>query len=252
MTMKIKSKTLNEIWGRKESAKAEQAMKLLLANPKFKTAVDSLRIKWGVYSKDPQRSENIKKLEKSHSSPWAYSEEVIGTPDVWIRKNQDSPYYKDLTNLARRFKLDKNYWLAVLWQYVRTGEYRQDNLYAEAAPIVGMSRDEETGMRRVTLLIGAGTTFKDVKAEWHNVEKMKKFVYGRPKFKPWKNFERDSRAYELCLEGKTINEIDGILRKEYGADLDYGNIKKIISTYRKKLELPKEGKLITSRIKRLR
>ena len=253
MTMKTKSKTLNEIWGRKESAKAGQAMKLLLANLKFKTAVDALRIKWGVYGKDPQRSENIKKLKKSHSSPWKYHDVGVGELDTEIHNHPDSPYYKDLLNLMKRFKLDKNYWLAALWQYVRTGEYKQGDFYSETIPIIKLQKDEDGYLPKIALEIGRSTTLKDVKEAWYRVEELKKLIYGKqPKFKLWKNFERDSRAYELCLEGKTINEIDGILRKEYGADLDYGNIKKIISTYRKKLELPKEGKLITSRIKRLR
>ena len=107
MTMKMKSKTLNEIWGRKESAKAEQAMKLLLANPKFKTAVDALRIKWGVYSKDPQRKENAKKLAVSHSSPFKYHDDAkdVGISDAEIHNYPDSPHYKDLLNLMKRFKL---------------------------------------------------------------------------------------------------------------------------------------------------
>lgn len=249
MTMKSKSRKLNDVWGRKESAKAEQSMKLLLANPKFKTAVDVLRIKWGVYVKDPQRNDNIKKLEKAHSSPWKHQDVDIGDPDARIHDYPDSPYYKDLLQLMRRFKLDKNYWLAVLWQYVRTGEYKRGDFYSEAVPIIKFQKDEDGYIPKIALEIGRSTTLKDVKEAWHRVEELKKLIYVKqPKFKLWKNFERDSKVYALSEQGATIEEISSELKKD-GYDLDYGNIKKIVSTYRKKLGLPKSGKLITSSVK---
>ena len=64
-----------------------------------------------------------------------------------------------------------------------------------------------------------------------------------PKFRKWENFDRDSKIYNLYIQGRTISEIWSIILKENETDLDFGNIKKIISSFPKKAGFKK----VTSR-----
>mgnify|MGYP001590622894 CR=1 len=44
--------------------------------------------------------------------------------------------------------------LAVLWQYVRTGEYKRGDFYSESIPIIKPHRDEDGGIPKIALGIG--------------------------------------------------------------------------------------------------
>ena len=63
-----------------------------------------------------------------------------------------------------------------------------------------------------------------------------------------KNFNRDSDIFNLYLNGKSISEISSEINLKYNEDLDYGNIKKIV-TQMKKIRAMGGGKLLTSKTK---
>ncbi len=72
--------------------------------------------------------------------------------------------------------------------------------------------------------------------------------------KAWTKMRRDLAIYRAGLLGKTIVAIDRSIQKDFGEELDYGNIKKIESNVRRgKLGVGKQirvGSLKTSRGKR--
>lgn len=235
--------------------KAKQAIKTLFARPDFRLEVSKFQRKWGVEKDNPNREKNMQKLE--------FLRVVLPVVKAgrrgMVMNNYPAfaRYDEDLRELGAKFGLDYEHWSLVLWEYVRTGSESEllnhDSLQVDTAPKIQWNFKKIADKRRKRIILielGDNTTLKDVKAAWHQVEDMRRrFKMVKPKFKEWKNFERDKRAYELSAQRKTIAEIGGILRNEYGADLDYGNIKKIVSTFRKKFGLPKGGKLITSKTK---
>jgi hypothetical protein len=121
-----------------------------------------------------------------------------------------------------------------------------EDVPSETAPLVHLAKDEETGETKVLIEIAENTSINELKETWRIAEGLRKRIFpDRKKYKPWKNFDRDSKIYLLYEQENTITEISKKMLKEDGVDLDYGNIKKIVTTYRKKLGLPKGGKLIT-------
>lgn len=235
-------------------SKARQNTKLLIVNPEFRDAIEELRKKWGIEEGNPDRTKNITNLpmpdlfqldNEDAEIPLSSSESF---KDAVYKRN--TKHHKDITELLKRFKLDREYWIKFLWQYAVYGVHDNDTLFSETAPILRIQTQPESGESKILLELGKNTTLKDVKKSWYAVEAMKKFIYpNKGKFKEWKNIDRDAKIYTLSEQEKTIDEISSVLLKD-GVDLDYGNIKKIVSTFKKKMKIKKVGKkLFTSKIK---
>lgn len=232
--------------------KATQTFKLLIGKPEFQREVVVLQKKWGVNVGNPNRDKNMQRFEVMR----------VVLPSKRTTKDREMNDYptlmrchKDLVDLMEKFKLDSQYWIVPLWEYVRTGKFNQEsfsfNLVSlDSEPRVYFVIQPVTKKRKVVIELGDDTTLRDVKAAWHEVEELrKKLRIAKPKFKEQKNLDRDGKVYALYEQGKTIAEISSQIFEEDGVDLDYGNIKKIVSTYRKKFGLPRGGKLVTSRTK---
>lgn len=240
-------------------SKARQTVRLLFARQDFQKAVDLLRAKWGVEETNPDYDSNIKKLWLRPF--WDYT---FHKPPQSANKEEEKcfytsqKYYNDIVELMRQFKLDYDYWLYLLSHYVLTGVYdiedmQSDILSLDTFPLIDIQIQEPTDKPKIVIELGDKTTLKDVKAIWHRVEEMRKrFHPEEKKFKEWKNFERDAKIYALHKQGKTIDEIYRIILDEYKQDLDYGNIKKIVSIFKNKLRLDDNQKLITSNKERER
>ncbi|OHB09390.1 MAG: hypothetical protein A3I86_01615 [Candidatus Zambryskibacteria bacterium RIFCSPLOWO2_02_FULL_39_14] len=255
MTMKMKEKKTNKFDTPQNRRKAEQALKLLLVKPGFQNAVEELRVKWGINKDNPNREQNLKKLT---TGEFVYKDTPGGRdrdPDWHIVSQPNSPLYQDMFKLLERFRIDR-YLMPAVFKLAKHGDVGDvDWLYAETMPLVTFKKPEKDWdtQPRIVIELRTNSTFQDVKKIWRNVEQYRKmFKLKTPKFKLWKNFDRDSKIYLLHTQGKNIGEIYRTLLQEDKTDLDFGNIKKIVSTYRKKLGLPKGGKLITSPIERKR
>lgn len=94
----------------------------------------------------------------------------------------------------------------------------------------------DNGIKRISLEIDDDTTLNDLKHVWKWARKMRK---GRlsDKFQPIPNFDRDKRAYELELEGRTEKEIGDTIQEEFGDSLDYNELKIVIKRYKKRLNI---------------
>lgn len=151
----------------------------------------------------------------------------------------------EVENLRKYFKLSKRY-DDFLVEYVVTDDslpsYDIEGLRLEEV-------DYGNGDVEHKLLLTRETKLKDIIKAWPLIEKE---LGGKgKKNKSWKRFWRDYDIYELAKEGKTIDEICNIIEDKYGDSLDYGNIKKIESDFRKKIGIAKKYrkyKLVTSKI----
>jgi len=248
MTMKTEDDAV-----RRQSPKAKKVIQRLLANPEFQKDVELFRIKWGVEPKNPKRLENLKKLD-AHGFKYANNPEKPSNDDFLILFAQREPYYQDVTKIADRFRLDRTYWLGFVWRYIKYGIAEPLEIASETIPFVrpGRSIDDWGKMPRIIIELGRNSTLRDVKAVWHYVEELRRtFKLELPKFKEWKNFDRDFKIYQLAEQGKSIGEIWLAFKQQEGVDLDFGQIKKIVSEFPKKAGLKRKPiKLVTSKFKR--
>ena len=99
---------------------------------------------------------------------------------------------------------------------------------------------------KIIVEIGQKTTKEDYSKAW-DIIKDCRLTPSRKKERP--NFWRNYEIYKLAREGKAIDEIYNFLKSEFGCDLDYGTIKKNLSSFCDRLKIPKKDrpKLVTSK-----
>ncbi len=245
--MKIK-KTARDTF-RRLSVKSKRAVQQLLANPEFQKEIETFRIKWGIELNNPQRIENIKKLR---SNAFVYSDKLssqASDDDFLIVYQDNKEYYQDLAAILKKFKLDIFYWIVFAWKYAKYNTQEPIEMYSETIPYIRLGRSEfDNKMPKIVIELGSNSTLRDVKNAWCRVQELREMLKLKPhKFQEWENFDRDLKIYRLYENGKSIAEISTILQEEDGVDLDYGNIKKIVTTFRQRVGLKKnkDKKLIT-------
>jgi len=213
--------------------KSIQIREILVAKPEFKEAILSTRKKWGINESNSHKEENIKNLPVGNLLQLP---EVNG-PGVESTYSNKTKHHKDIVALMKKFKLDKDYWLYSLWHYLVYDNFGFGYSQSESFPALEIKEDPETGAWKAKIVCSSGTTLADVKEAWRVIEGLRGIVLPKRKeFKIWKNLSRDKKIYSLYERGESIAEINNILNEEDGIDLDYGNIKKIISTFRKRLK----------------
>ena len=99
------------------------------------------------------------------------------------------------------------------------------------------------GKRSVYIRVNKDTSLREIASNWKEITKEIKKINGKPsKRKVWKTMDRDHLIYLLASNGVPIPEIYRDVLQLCGEDLDYGNIKRIESNFRKKLNVPKRFK----------
>jgi len=194
---------------------------MFVLNPKFKDEIRDIRNDFDIDSDefDNWNEETIKKFELLQEN---------NSLDIRVEK------------FRKKAKLSKR-WQDFLIHYVITGDVLPSyDIYGLRLEIQETDEEEKEYLLHLT----EETTLKDIIMAWPLIQKNLKKNNKRKK--PWKNFWRDYDIYKWADEGKTVNEIDGLVIKKYGKSLDYGNIVKIESSFRKKVgisKLPKKHKL---------
>lgn len=159
--------------------------------------------------------------------------------------NEIERLFGDEILLAEARKLRKSLKLTSRWddyilEYIITNEtipsYDIDGLRLEI-------KTDSVNEKEYLLHLTENSTLKDIILTWPMIEKLVGVKKSREK--PWKKFWRDYTIYELNNEGKTLSEIYKIINDKYGEDLDYGNIKKIASSFKKRLNISNKQKLKT-------
>ncbi len=141
--------------------------------------------------------------------------------------------------LRKKLKLEKD-WFDPLMKYVVT----DDTLLSHCIEGLKIEINEK---RECKLILTKETTLKEIIKAWPVIER--ELQKNNTRNKPWKKFWRDHDIYKMAINGKSVAEIWILIKKKYGEDLDYGNIIKIESTFRKKVGNPKTPRKNKLRIK---
>ncbi len=193
---------------RDQRAVSNPRVQILLANPFFDVEVDKIRVTWNI-----DRSINPDEYERGNDESYdSYLERMMN----------DVSFTNDIAELRKKFKLHRG-WTWFLEEYVLTGSSSIDPDKGERIRLAG--DDEQNNGEAVTEHIKSTYKYSDLRGR-------------RLINKPWQTLQRDKAVYNLARKGKTIKEIAAIILSEFGDDLDYGHIKKIVSDYPKKLRLP--------------
>jgi len=240
--MKMKRNKRNKFDTPENRRRAEQAVNVLLAKPQFRSAIEELRIKWGINTDNPKRKQNLKKMD---DRDFVYADSSREKdPDFGIMVQPNSSYFQDMFELLKRFRLDRHH-MPLVWKLAKYGDVGQVHaLYADRIPFVTFKPPEKDWdtQPRIVIELRTNSTLQDVKKVWNKVEQMRKlFNLKSPKFKLWENFDRDNELYELYMSGKSFSEICLEMDKKYGTKTEDGmtetHARKIITTFRKRLGL---------------
>lgn len=88
----------------------------------------------------------------------------------------------------------------------------------------------------VVWFIGPDTTNADIKTAWKLVVDLRGGKAPRNRILP--NAERDQKIFRMARYGKIITQIANEVKEEFGDDIDYGLIKKIVSSSYQKYKIP--------------
>lgn len=157
------------------------------------------------------------------------SEEMTDKEFVQLLENND--LQKESKKIVRDFHLPIS-WADIIHKYIIDCEFITE-IAPDGIKFISEDGNNQPG-NKFYLEISPNTSIKDIKDIWFLVQKeFKKYGYEKTRKKKSKKFNRNLEIYDLKKSGKTIQEIDSITNKKYGQDLDYGNIKTIISNQKK-------------------
>lgn len=229
-----------------------QKIKVLVSRPAFQKEIDDLRVKWkipsdGIKNEEDNQNWNMQlgiDTDEYYTKNWPKERaEIIKlrqegkfreADNLKKQINADAPinaFSEDIWSVVRKYRLSPR-WYNGIRRYLLFNDPK--NMQVPAGITVAMNWDN--GIKRISLEIDDDTTLNDLKHVWKWARKMRK---GRlsDKFQPIPNFDRDKRAYELELEGRTEKEIGDIIQEEFGDSLDYNELKIVIKRYKKRLNI---------------
>jgi len=236
---------------KKQFNKAAQQAKLLVANPNFQADIKALREKWRIptdgfksqteadewngqlmLSSDLMHDEEARKLglQKLHPADlWAGVAEIDARLPHHLFK-------ADILELIYKYQLSVQ-WQNNLQEYSLTNAFDERFLFDSVA--VSYTRDPQTGLWEIHIIVHENTTLQNVKDSWHLVKGFQKHLpfRKRQKIREIKQLDRDKLAYELDQGGKSYKSIAIALTKEFGKDIDYNEVSKFIERHKKKIGL---------------
>lgn len=184
---------------KRDPRKIQEKITYLLSNSGFQASVRSLRKRWKLSSRD-----NIEKKKTAIAKL------------LW-----DQRFEHDVNELMKKNDLDSS-WEDWIYRHVIFND-------------IGPAFDPEAGIieqdgNQFWIRIDESTNLDDVKKAYKFIALEQGKTAKRRRFK--KNLQRDNEIYALAANGKTIQEIYRSMKK-MGRDLDFGNIKTVVSRYRK-------------------
>ena len=215
----------------KNPRKKEEVFSLVI-RPDFQKIVNQIRKRWNI-------------------GHWELQEFTEENKDRLVDLFENNRLQSDVENLINKFNVSKR-WLDILTTYivyddfVPPGDLDPDGL--ELHIDIGKNLNDAS---EYYLRLDRTTTIRDIKSVWPRIQKE---LRGRKitKKRPWLNFFRDYEVYKLASDGYTIEEIDAVIQKKFNQNLDFGHIKKIESTFRRKVGISnkyRKNKLITTKEK---
>jgi len=183
---------------KKSSSKFAEKVMYLTENSNFLRDVRILRKEWEINVKTDQ-DKNMDRL-------------------LWNKE-----FDKSITRLIKRNKLEKNIrdWL---YRYII---YNDTESFNPEESIILQDKND------FFIKINPETNLKDVARAFEIIKELQGVKNKRTRIK--KNLTRDKEIFKLSNEGKSTEEIWSSMKKK-GHDLDFGNIKNIISRINKKIK----------------
>ncbi len=205
----------DQVYYLKKARQAHERYKVLLGNPKFQEDVLRFRVKWSMSENGIKTDEEAEKWHARH-------------------KKQQNEYRTDIRTMMRKHKIAPRQELTI-YRYCLYNDSHTPLSMLGTVPI--QTADKEGENYTLKLVISPDTTLEDVKQVWSFVkeEQKKLLTWKREKAQPWKNFERDKRAFELQRDNKTLRQIAKIINQEYDTDFGYSDISSIIQRYKKRV-----------------
>jgi hypothetical protein len=179
--------------------------KKLVINEKFQSALKKIRAEFGI------------KVE-----------ELTGKRIAQLSKNPE--LLKRSKKLTSELGLGQT-WQGIVHQYILWDEfyfpdYDPESIFLETRKENNKSEEE------FYLRIFPHTSSKDIERVWGKIQK-EISPNGAQRKRIEEKFNRNARISYLASIKTKVPEIWGLIKKEFGEDLDYGNIKVIISNYEK-------------------
>lgn len=248
---------MKDSYFQKMVGRIKQRARLLIARPDLQEEILGLRKKWNIPEDGIRTEEENRKWNgnlnnmttKYFDNEWKkHRDELIklrGTGRLSVYKNKE----KELNNAAplNAFRLDiksliKKYKLGARWEYgIKRYLLFNDinNMSLSIGVTIAEHLDDELEAYQLCLHIEEDTTLEDIKEIWPYVKEHQKRLssYQKSKFHPIPNLQRDKRAYELQMEGKSLEEIEDIIQVEFGDALDYNQLNIVIKRYMKRLNI---------------
>ena len=233
--------------------KAEQAKKVLEANPLFQRAVFEFQGKWHLSENNEDRETNLSRLSEAKYFS------VVGKRLIFSYRyiKKGTLIYEDVLKILKQFNLSEYYWFGSVSCYLMYNKFPSFHSAdtAETEPAIIEKKDPTSKLPIIYLRLGRNTTLDDIKDSWSLVRPSltaEEDQDTKHRHNPRKNAGRDSDIFKLYQRKRTTEEIARAILAKYGQDVDHGNIKKIISIMKKHLGIKDQSKLLTSKIKRKR
>jgi hypothetical protein len=190
-----------------KNKKATEKIRKLLSNPEFDIWIEEIKIKYRFYQNEKQNN--------------------LSATDMAFYCSGIESFQIDLKHMYKRFGLDIG-WEYFILQYLGTGKpYKEFNPALNALYL-----DDEN--QTTYLKLNLETTLQDIKDSWRDIQKIMT-DRKKSKIKLSKNLDRDKAIYQARLKKIPYKKIMVEIKEKYGL-LDIGHLKKINSTFRKKIK----------------
>lgn len=189
--------------------------------PSFEKAVVALRKKWEIDT--DYLSSNTKEAQ-----------------DDWMRLLENTDLLTDVQELLKKFNLSQS-WDEVVQQYVVDNDtyyYKDESPFITKnsrglVMLVSMENPDD-----IVLRVGPETIFSDFKKAWEKIKQYRKVPQSRKRVRT--QFIRDYEIFNQARSGASIATIHAYIKEKYSDDLDFGNIKKIVSEFYNRLKIPEK------------
>jgi hypothetical protein len=231
---------------------------VLVSRPDFQEDMIRLRKKWnipeeGIKTEEHNRSWNKKLRQETdtyYKEEWPKHRQELdqlqeaGKFKEWKARQDElndaapqNAFYKDIKAVMTKYLLNPK-WREPIRRYILFNDPDNMNL-SFGVTIAGHLNDYEPIEYQLCLHIDEDTTLEDIKEIWPDVkEHQKNLIYKKnEKYQPIPNLDRDKRAYELEKEGKSYDEISGIIYEEFNIWLGYNEIGILINRYKKRFNI---------------
>lgn len=190
--------------------------------PDFQEAVKALRNKWSI-------------------DPSFLSEDSEEAKERWLDFLENTSVQADVRDMLRVLKISSG-WEDVVHQYLVEDSgyaYNSQNVSVTKNPN-GLVLEQNLDEGDFVIRVGPEATFDDLKKAWYEIKETRKSPKSRKRNR--ENFLRDLTIFHLVQRGKTLGEIYRQLEEDGFGDIEYGNIKKIYSTFATKVKIDKKNR----------